>query len=103
MTTFLDAKKLTPQQSAQAGENKMKSGVRADQKRSLHPMIGKTPVPTKPAESGESKMDVTPEIKALAQELGVDLAGVKGTGKDGRITARDVRKAKAEITDAVKP
>jgi len=32
----------------------------------------------------------------LAEELNVDLSAVEGTGKDGRITAGDVRKAAQE-------
>jgi pyruvate dehydrogenase E2 component (dihydrolipoamide acetyltransferase) len=35
----------------------------------------------------------TPAVRALARELGVDLAAVKGTGPDGAITTADVRGA----------
>jgi 2-oxoisovalerate dehydrogenase E2 component (dihydrolipoyl transacylase) len=35
----------------------------------------------------------TPPVRRLAKELGVDLAGVAGSGPDGRITADDVRHA----------
>ncbi len=36
-----------------------------------------------------------PAVRSLAKELGVDLAGVKGTGPDGRVTQQDVEKAAA--------
>lgn len=36
----------------------------------------------------------TPAVRKLAEELGVDLAKIKGTGPGGRITEEDVRKAK---------
>jgi pyruvate dehydrogenase E2 component (dihydrolipoamide acetyltransferase) len=35
----------------------------------------------------------TPRVRALAKELGVDLASVKGTGPGGRVTEDDVRSA----------
>jgi pyruvate dehydrogenase E2 component (dihydrolipoamide acetyltransferase) len=39
----------------------------------------------------------TPRIRKLAQELGVDLGSVTGTGPQGRITEEDVRAAKTKI------
>jgi pyruvate dehydrogenase E2 component (dihydrolipoamide acetyltransferase) len=39
----------------------------------------------------------TPPVRKLAKELGVDLAGVAGTGPEGRITEEDVRTAAASI------
>ncbi|MBV8065825.1 MAG: 2-oxo acid dehydrogenase subunit E2 [Actinobacteria bacterium] len=47
------------------------------------------PAPGPPAE----KVRATPLIRRLAQELGVDLDGVAGTGPQGRITEQDVRAA----------
>ena len=38
-------------------------------------------------------MRATPLVRRIAQELGVDLAGVEGTGPQGRITEDDVRRA----------
>jgi len=37
---------------------------------------------------------VTPKIRKLAQEIGVDLSSIQGTGPQGRITEADVRAAK---------
>ena len=47
------------------------------------------PEPAKPA----GKMMVSPRAKKLAEELGVDLAKVKGTGPAGKITEVDIRNA----------
>ena len=44
-----------------------------------------------PADAVEVK--ATAAAVALAAELGVDLSAVTGTGKEGRVTADDVRKA----------
>jgi pyruvate dehydrogenase E2 component (dihydrolipoamide acetyltransferase) len=41
----------------------------------------------------EPKVRATPLIRRLAQELGVELEGVQGTGPQGRITEQDVRGA----------
>jgi pyruvate dehydrogenase E2 component (dihydrolipoyllysine-residue acetyltransferase) len=39
------------------------------------------------------KIQATPLVRRVADELGVDLAGIKGTGPGGRITEDDVRGA----------
>jgi pyruvate dehydrogenase E2 component (dihydrolipoamide acetyltransferase) len=39
------------------------------------------------------RVQATPLVRRIAQELGVDLASVTGTGPDGRITEEDVRGA----------
>ena len=38
-----------------------------------------------------TKVRATPLVRKIAQELGVDLAGLEGTGPQGRITEEDVR------------
>jgi len=43
--------------------------------------------------AGETKVRATPLIRKVAQELGVDLAAVTGSGPQGRITEEDVRAA----------
>ena len=65
---------------------------------------GSTPRPekssTKPAARAEEKVRATPLVRKVAAELGVDLAGVSGTGAQGRITEEDVRAAsRAETTE----
>ena len=43
-------------------------------------------------------MQATPVVRRIAQELGVDLAGVAGSGPAGRITEDDVRRAASGAT-----
>ena len=43
------------------------------------------------ARAGEANVRATPLVRRLAQELGVDLATIAGTGPQGRITEADVR------------
>ncbi len=47
--------------------------------------------PTKPAE--EARVKASPVARRVAVELGVDLAGISGTGPEGRVTESDVRAA----------
>jgi pyruvate dehydrogenase E2 component (dihydrolipoamide acetyltransferase) len=48
------------------------------------------PVAPRPA---DDRVRATPLVRRVAQELGVDLASVTGTGPQGRITEEDVRNA----------
>lgn len=48
--------------------------------------------------SGE-EIDATDDARDLAEEHGVNLAGVQGTGKDGRITKGDVEKVVSAQAD----
>ena len=43
--------------------------------------------------STQSRVQATPIVRRIAQELGVDLAQLSGTGPNGRITENDVRAA----------
>lgn len=43
--------------------------------------------------STQSRVQATPVVRRIAQELGVDLAQLSGTGPNGRITEDDVRNA----------
>ena len=71
---------------------------------------GRVPVPgteTRPKDTpaaaqrtGEAKVRATPLVRKVAQELGIDLATVTGTGPQGRITEEDVRAA-ADSSDHV--
>jgi pyruvate dehydrogenase E2 component (dihydrolipoamide acetyltransferase) len=48
--------------------------------------------PARPTRTGgDEKVRATPLVRRLAQELGVDLATIRGTGPQGRITEDDVR------------
>jgi len=63
---------------------------------------------TRPAKADGAGLRASPLAKRLAAELGVDLAGVKGSGPDGRIVKEDVEalgkgKRGARTTPAVTP
>src|SRR5919197_6756059 len=49
--------------------------------------------PPVPTPAPEAKVRATPLVRRIANELGVDLAAVEGTGPQGRITEDDVRRA----------
>jgi pyruvate dehydrogenase E2 component (dihydrolipoamide acetyltransferase) len=49
------------------------------------------------------RVRATPLVRRLAQELGVDLAAVRGTGPQGRVSEDDVRRAAEESAPAQEP
>ncbi|MDX6438869.1 MAG: hypothetical protein QOF45_1452 [Gaiellaceae bacterium] len=49
----------------------------------------------------QSRVQATPIVRRIAQELGVDLASLSGTGPNGRITESDVRGAGAGTENVV--
>jgi pyruvate dehydrogenase E2 component (dihydrolipoamide acetyltransferase) len=53
------------------------------------------PKPGTPRPAAPGEVLATPRVRALAKELGVDPAAVKGTGPGGRVTEEDVRSAQA--------
>jgi pyruvate/2-oxoglutarate dehydrogenase complex dihydrolipoamide acyltransferase (E2) component len=52
--------------------------------------------PTASVYQSQARVQATPLVRRLAQELGVDLAHLSGTGPNGRITETDVRGAAGE-------
>jgi pyruvate dehydrogenase E2 component (dihydrolipoamide acetyltransferase) len=56
---------------------------------------GPKETPRQPPRGGQAKVRATPLVRKVAQELGIDLAAVTGTGPKGRITEDDVRAAAA--------
>jgi pyruvate/2-oxoglutarate dehydrogenase complex dihydrolipoamide acyltransferase (E2) component len=57
---------------------------------------GATPAeagPVAATEAGPERVQATPLVRRIAQELGVDLTEVTGTGPQGRVTEEDVRAA----------
>ena len=61
------------------------------------PVATRAPAAAAPAATAPKggKQIVTPRARRLAKELGVDLAGVTGTGPSGRVTEDDVRAAES--------
>lgn len=58
--------------------------------------------PPRASTDEEAKVRATPLVRRVAQELGVDLSTVAGTGPQGRITEEDVRSASsghAQVSD----
>jgi pyruvate/2-oxoglutarate dehydrogenase complex dihydrolipoamide acyltransferase (E2) component len=51
------------------------------------------PVASSPTRPGREKVRATPLVRRLAQELGVELERLEGTGPQGRVTEEDVRGA----------
>ena len=49
--------------------------------------------PARPPPQEETRVKASPVARRVAAELGVDLANVKGSGPDGRVTETDVRAA----------
>ena len=53
--------------------------------------------PTVQADEPQSRVEATPAAERRAEELGVDLSRVEGTGSGGRIIVKDVQKAAEEL------
>jgi pyruvate dehydrogenase E2 component (dihydrolipoamide acetyltransferase) len=64
----------------------------------------KAPVaPTAPPPQRDGRVRASPLARRLAQELGIDLSQVRGTGPDGRIVRRDVEAFAARRAEAPAP
>jgi pyruvate dehydrogenase E2 component (dihydrolipoamide acetyltransferase) len=59
-----------------------------------------TPAPAPEAAAPAGRVQATPLVRKIAQELGVELASVAGTGPGGRITEEDVRGAAGDAPAA---
>jgi pyruvate dehydrogenase E2 component (dihydrolipoyllysine-residue acetyltransferase) len=51
------------------------------------------PAAARPAAAPGGAAQISPKARRLAKELGVDIAGIQGTGPDGTITSEDVQAA----------
>ena len=56
-----------------------------------------------PSAARRPRARAAPSVRALARELGVDLTAVKGSGPQGRITARDVASAAQASAPSASP
>jgi pyruvate dehydrogenase E2 component (dihydrolipoamide acetyltransferase) len=67
-----------------------------DEKKTVEPP-GRRPLQAEP------RVKASPVARRIAAELGIDLAGVKGTGPDGRVTESDLRAAAKTVGAGVSP
>ncbi len=69
------------------------------EKETASPQEKKKPVEpsASPARTEEARVKASPVARRVAAELGVDLASVKGTGPEGRVTETDVRVAAKSV------
>ena len=59
---------------------------------------GEPPAAAPPGEVSTTRVRATPVVRRMAEELGVDLASVSGSGPGGRVTEEDVRAATGGAT-----
>jgi pyruvate/2-oxoglutarate dehydrogenase complex dihydrolipoamide acyltransferase (E2) component len=71
----------------EAGEGVEEAGVEAEEA-----VVGEASTSGEAAEQ-KDKAQATPAAARKAQDLGVDLSQIEGTGSGGRITVKDVREA----------
>ena len=64
------------------------------------PAMAATPAPAVPVSSGATGSYVTPIVRKLARDKGVDLSTVTGTGVGGRIRKQDVEAAAKAVEEA---
>jgi len=60
------------------------------------PASAAPPVSAPPVSAAPPPASAAPPVRRLARQLGVDLALIRGTGRDGAVTRRDVERAAAE-------
>lgn len=65
--------------------------------------VKNTPVESAPVESPQDDQPLSPAVRKLVDESGVDPASIKGTGKDGRLTKGDVLAATERTPETQAP
>jgi pyruvate dehydrogenase E2 component (dihydrolipoamide acetyltransferase) len=88
-------------------ETEKPASAKAEEKETTPPqesMEGDAPSRPKPSpaaaredKTAEARVKASPVARRIAAELGVDLASVKGTGPEGRVTESDVRAAAKSV------
>src|SRR6266850_1888609 len=85
--------------------DKEKEKKATSKEKSVEP--GVSPAPTQPTrpppQPEEARVKASPVARRVAAEFGVDLASIKGTGPEGRVTETDVRAAAKSKPVAPKP
>ena len=87
--------KKEPEKKEEKSEEKTEKPAPAEkkEKETAPPQEKKKP----PARTEEARVKASPVARRVAAELGVDLASVKGTGPEGRVTETDVRAAAKSV------
>ena len=70
-----------------------KEGTRLDEGKAQRPAAESAGPPSRPGGSDATRVKASPLARRLAAEQGLDLAQIKGTGPEGRVTESDVRGA----------
>ena len=93
--------KKKPEKKEEKSEEKTEKPAPAEkkEKETAPPQEKKKPVEASvsPARTEEARVKASPVARRVAAELGVDLASVKGTGPEGRVTETDVRAAAKSV------
>ncbi|HEX4862179.1 MAG TPA: biotin/lipoyl-containing protein, partial [Rhizomicrobium sp.] len=79
----------------------IKDAVHAEAKTPEAPKQAAAPKPEAPAEKGE-RVFASPLARRIAEQKGIDIAKLAGSGPRGRIVKADVEAAKAPVESAVK-
>ena len=103
--TEKEAKKPEEPKKEQA-ETEKPASAKAEEKETAPPLesveAGVSPAPKQPTrlppqKTAEARVKASPVARRIAAELGVDLASVKGTGPESRVTESDVRAAAKSV------
>src|SRR5437867_11836512 len=104
------AKEKEPRKELEKKEEKPKAEKKEEKKAAPKEKpveAGVLPAPTQPKrlppQREEARVKASPVARRIAAELGVDLASVKGTGPDDRVTETDVRAAAKSKPPTPKP
>jgi len=93
--------KKEPEKKEEKSEEKTEKPAPAEKKEkgTAPPQEKKKPVEASasPARTEEARVKASPVARRVAAELGADLASVKGTGPEGRVTETDVRAAAKSV------
>ena len=93
--------KKEPEKKEEKSEEKTEKPAPAEkkEKETAPPQEKEKPVEASvsPARTEEARVKASPVARRVAAELGVNLASVKGTGPEGRVTETDVRAAAKSV------
>lgn len=92
--TAADAPETGKRREVLVGYGPEEEGTRRRRRKKLgRPEAAAEPEPEPVEPATPVKALATPPVRKLAKELGVDIDGVRGSGKDGRVTREDVMAA----------